>query len=281
MSAGTYKYITDAKFHELKSKRYKDFLEYQSGLLRLSKSNLIFKNNIDFLTDTINEEDVCFWVDPLDGTGGFIEGSTEHVTCNIGISVKGKPLFGIIGKPFPDIDKKPHTFHTYVGGVQFGMHQIMHFDLASKSNELVYSSKPFYLQPFNQKSLLRPVICASMNSNQDKMNQVFQSLNPLAIHRVAGAGNKFLHVANGKSSLYMNFVAGLKLWDTCAGDALIKSRFGVFTNVFREHIDYDHLLDSYTLSDGIIASKSTSHFEQHLIMPSEKMLQNAYKSINM
>ena len=42
--------------------------------------------NLDFLNTEMKENDLCFWVDPLDGTGGFVMGHTEHVTCNIGIS---------------------------------------------------------------------------------------------------------------------------------------------------------------------------------------------------
>jgi len=70
---------------------------------------------------------------------------------------------------------------------------------------------------------------------------------------VAGAGNKFVHMATGKSDIYLNFIPGLKLWDTCAGDALIKSRFGVFTNAHSEHIIYDPSGSDHTLKDGIIA----------------------------
>jgi len=94
------------------------------------------------------------------------------------------------------------------------------------------------MKPFRDLSSSFPTICAAMNANQIEMNEVLDRLQPHKIHRVAGAGNKFLHLATGKSDLYLNFVKGLKLWDTCAGDALIKSRFGVFTDAFNKHIDY-------------------------------------------
>jgi len=69
------------------------------------------------LTDSVNEEDLTFWIDPLDGTGGFARGHTQHVTVNIGIAVKGRPLFGLIGSPFPDFKNKPHLSSVHVGGV--------------------------------------------------------------------------------------------------------------------------------------------------------------------
>lgn len=79
------------------------------------------------------------------------------------------------------------------------------------------------------------------------MNDIMDVFDPKDICRVAGAGNKFVHLANGNSDLYLNFVAGLKLWDTCAGDALIKSRFGVFTNAHSKNIHYDASTSSKTL----------------------------------
>ena len=79
------------------------------------------------------------------------------------------------------------------------------------------------------------------------MNKIISTLNPQSVEEVAGAGNKFLHLATGKSDLYLNFVKGLKMWDTCAGDALIKSRFGVFTNAMSEHIVYDDSQTDLTL----------------------------------
>lgn len=101
----------------MKLERLESFQSYQEALLRLSEKNVLFSDKYDFLQETTFEDDICFWIDPLDGTGGFVNGHTEHVTCNIGITVKGKPLFGVIGKPFPNADQKPQLSSTYVGGL--------------------------------------------------------------------------------------------------------------------------------------------------------------------
>ena len=105
------------------------------------------------------------------------------------------------------------------------------------------------MMPFKQRvsSQTYPNIVSSMNKNQARMNKIISSLNPQSVEEVAGAGNKFLHLATGKSDLYLNFVKGLKMWDTCAGDALIKSRFGVFTNAMSENIVYDDSQTDFTL----------------------------------
>jgi 3'-phosphoadenosine 5'-phosphosulfate (PAPS) 3'-phosphatase len=38
---------------------------------------------------------------------------------------------------------------------------------------------------------------------------------------VAGAGNKMVYMLDNKADLYLNLVPGLKMWDMCAGEALI------------------------------------------------------------
>jgi len=101
-------------------------------LLHLSEENALFDDDSDFLADCVDEADLTFWIDPLDGTGGFARGHTEHVTCNIGISVKGRPIFGLIASPFPKFDTKPSLSAVYVGGVQLGMHAIFQSDVNMK-----------------------------------------------------------------------------------------------------------------------------------------------------
>ena len=52
--------------------------------------------------DEIYEEDMVIWVDPLDGTRGFVEGHLNHITCIIGLAIDKRPRAGIIHKPFYD-----------------------------------------------------------------------------------------------------------------------------------------------------------------------------------
>ncbi len=68
----------------------------------------------------MSEEDLTFWVDPLDGSSGLTEGHTEHLTCIIGIAVQSRPLMGIVHKPF----FKSHTAKTYIGHPESGLFMI-------------------------------------------------------------------------------------------------------------------------------------------------------------
>ena len=41
-------------------------------------------------------EDLCVWVDPLDGTLDFVKGDFDNVTTLIGVSYKKEALMGVI-----------------------------------------------------------------------------------------------------------------------------------------------------------------------------------------
>ena len=51
--------------------------------------------------DVVALEDVCVFVDPVDGTREFVEGRLENCQCLVGISVSGRAVAGAIGLPFP------------------------------------------------------------------------------------------------------------------------------------------------------------------------------------
>jgi 3'-phosphoadenosine 5'-phosphosulfate (PAPS) 3'-phosphatase len=52
------------------------------------------------INHSITYQDSCLWIDPIDCTRGFINGTLEDVTILIGLSFKKAPHVGIIGTPF-------------------------------------------------------------------------------------------------------------------------------------------------------------------------------------
>ena len=50
--------------------------------------------------DEFFEDEMVIWIDPLDGTTGFTEGHLNHITCLVGVAIRGRPRIGIIHKPF-------------------------------------------------------------------------------------------------------------------------------------------------------------------------------------
>lgn len=61
---------------------------------------------------------------------------------------------------------------------------------------------------------------------------------PVEIKRIGGAGNKCANVATGNVDSYIFPQFGLKYWDLCAPEVLIKAMGGYSTNVKEEKLTY-------------------------------------------
>jgi 3'-phosphoadenosine 5'-phosphosulfate (PAPS) 3'-phosphatase len=65
------------------------------------------------------------------------------------------------------------------------------------------------------------------------MDSIIRAIRPKQIEKVAGSGNKFVHLAEELSDYYINLVPGFKNWDMCASEVLINSRFGIVSDAKR------------------------------------------------
>jgi len=93
------------------------------------------------------------------------------------------------------------------------------------------------------------------------MNNIYKAIDPVHVAKVAGSGNKFVHLLDNKADCYLNLVPGFKFWDMCASDALIKSRHGFCTNADSKPLIYDETKTNYTVRDGIVVAKNKKVFE--------------------
>lgn len=94
-------------------------------------------------SDELQTKDVAVWIDPIDGSKAFAEGDLEHVTNLIGITVGGRPLVGIIHKPFTS--KRRNASRTYVGSLESGL---FYFDHSISDST---TSAPTYVAPFEEQ----------------------------------------------------------------------------------------------------------------------------------
>ncbi len=93
------------------------------------------------------------------------------------------------------------------------------------------------------------------------MDQIIESIQPESIERVAGSGNKFVHMVEGLSDYYINLVPGFKHWDMCGSEAILNARFGIVTDAQSRPLTYDEERDHHTMPNGIIAAKNKRIFE--------------------
>ena len=182
-------------------------------------------------TEELQTADIAVWIDPIDGSKAFANGDIEHVTNMIGITVGGRPLVGIIHKPFNS--QRGNLSRTFVGSTESGL---FYFDHSRRDRK---TSTPIHVAPFSGANSaeaqngghFQPHMCFGTNIEQESMMQsVFQDLMPLKVNKVNGPGNKFLHLTNEKSDFFMNLVPGYSMWDICASEAIFASRFGILTD---------------------------------------------------
>lgn len=88
------------------------------------------------------------------------------------------------------------------------------------------------------------------------MDDLIESVLPDKVERVAGSGNKFVHMVEGHSDLYVNLVPGFKHWDMCGSEAILAARFGIVTDAYTSPLIYDAFHHNHTLTNGIIAAKN-------------------------
>ena len=74
--------------------------------------------------------------------------------------------------------------------------------------------------------------------------------------RVGGAGNKVLQVLEGNADVYLSLSKRVKYWDTCAGHALVHSRFGLVNDKDGNEITYNPNTKNFSLDNGMIMSRT-------------------------
>ena len=138
------------------------------------------------------EEEMVIWIDPLDGTKGFTEGHLNHITSMIGVAIKGRPRFGIIHKPF--YRQQLGQGRTYFGTPECGIFIKDKFPKQLRRLQRVTSLTPFPTEECISTRDYDMWIVGSMNNNQRSMNEIFEALGVVHVARVAGAGNKVVHM---------------------------------------------------------------------------------------
>jgi 3'-phosphoadenosine 5'-phosphosulfate (PAPS) 3'-phosphatase len=96
--------------------------------------------------EEFDQDQLTFWVDPLDGSSGLVEGHTEHLTCIIGVAVNKRPLLGVVHKPFSS-NPQLKFGRTYVGLPGSGL-----FTVFSRGGNHSQPSVSLQNPPFSKES---------------------------------------------------------------------------------------------------------------------------------
>ncbi len=158
--------------------------------------------------------DICWIVDPLDGTKEFVKRNGEF-TVNIALVKKGKPLMGVIYVPvtkelfYADVTK------NIALKVTLNEHIIDFDTLDSKASSIKPKAK--------QKDKISVV--GSRSHMNDATKEFVDSLKNDFDHvEIVSKGSslKFCLVAEGKADIYPRFAPTME-WDTAAGQAICEA----------------------------------------------------------
>jgi len=197
---------------------------------------------------TVESDRLCVYVDPLDGTREMLKGNLDSVTVLIGVCVDNRPRLGVIAAPFTDDDK---------GGVVFGALGVGAFRVASDGTlSALLSQSP---APAHASGLPTSVVVSNSRSETGPVNDCVARMRAavpsLQVKRVGGCGRKLMVVATRAADLYVFPCAGTCLWDSCAGEAILRAAGGLVLDRRGREIDYARASDAgFENRDGIVAS---------------------------
>lgn len=157
--------------------------------------------------------DLCWIVDPLDGTKEFVKRNGEF-TVNIALVNRGKPLLGVI--------YVPDTKELYIADVsekQAGKLTLTSHEV--KIEEI--NMELCRIHPAASKEVIRVVGSRShMNEATKEFVESLSNKNDQVEIVSKGSSLKFCLVAEGKADVYPRFAPTME-WDTAAGQAICEA----------------------------------------------------------
>lgn len=174
-------------------------------------------------------------VDPLDGTREFI-GRIDEFSIMVGLAIEGAPALGVVYQPVTD---------------------------------LLYRGAPGLLAEMVQNGVVQPLavsrvadstqmrLVASRSHRDPLVNAVRGQLGITQDQPSGSVGLKVGLLASGLCDLYIHPAPGLKEWDTCAPDAILRAAGGAIGDVWGRPLRYNQV--DVRQRQGLAASNGVIH----------------------
>lgn len=172
-------------------------------------------------------EDIVIWIDPLDATKEYTENLHQYVTTMVCVAVKGKPIIGVIHKPYTN-----KTSWAWVD-------KVTSEDLHKPEEQT--TDKP------------KVIISLSHAGEAEKLLKLALGEN-VEVITAGGSGYKSLEVTSGNVTAYYH-TTSIKKWDICAGNAILNALGGKMTTSFSDEIYYSSATTGKVVVDkGLLAT---------------------------
>ncbi len=156
-------------------------------------------------------------IDPIDGTRDFARGEPSWA-IHIGLCIDGQPVLGIVAEPA-------------AGRISWGI---------TKGPDRGAWCRTLGTTVALKASNLEPRLVMSKSHHSERTPQAAQCLGipPERQHKMGSVGVKANALARGFAQYYVHPVAGTKLWDSCAPQALLIAAGGSFTDLHGADLNY-------------------------------------------
>lgn len=156
----------------------------------------------------------------------------------------------------PFSDENEEVGCTFFGTVEHGVFKVTYNE--KDSQEVNNSRVPTYMEPFSHTEVPaedhKVTVACSISHFSKEMQSIIETIAPVDIKRIGGAGNKCCNLARGNVDAYLHPSVGLKYWDLCAPETLIRAMGGYSTNIHEEKLTYHN--DGDRKLKGLILAKN-------------------------
>lgn len=174
-------------------------------------------------------------IDPLDGTREFV-GRIGEFCIMVGLAIEGQAALGVVYQPVAD------QLYRGIPGlladvVQQGVRQ------------------PLAVSPVADPAQMRLV--ASRSHRDPLVDAVCRQLGVTQERPCGSVGLKVGLLATGQCDLYIHPAPGLKEWDTCAPEAILRAAGGAISDAWGRPLRYNQV--DVRQRQGLVASNGASH----------------------
>ncbi len=166
--------------------------------------------------DSWRHAERCWVVDPLDGTSDFVK-RREGFCVMIGLLERGEPALGVVFVPRVD--------RLFTGVVGQGA-----------TEEHAGASRPLQVSARARTDELR--VIASIAHRDQALEDAIAALAPAETFSVGSVGYKVGKIVADEADLYLATTLHLKLWDTCAPEAILRAAGGRCVDLDGEPVSY-------------------------------------------
>ncbi|MEZ4767046.1 MAG: 3'(2'),5'-bisphosphate nucleotidase CysQ [Caldilineales bacterium] len=176
-------------------------------------------------------------VDPLDGTKEFI-GKIDEFAVMVGLAIDGVPALGVVYQPVADV-----LYRGIPGSVAEVVRQgkaatLAVSDVSATPDMRLVASR-------SHRDPLVSAVCAELGITQDRPS--------------GSVGLKVGLLATSDCDLYIHPSPGLKEWDTCAPEAILRAAGGAISDSWGAPLQYNKA--DVRQRQGLVASNGRRHTE--------------------